>query len=92
MQIKNTKIFYRAESKKLEIIRLKKLELKFSEKVHPSAIYKFRSLKSFVFKCSSKNSSKGMCYGMCYIRKLDMYRICKILIAKSLNEYIKFLL
>ncbi|PKY27448.1 hypothetical protein RhiirB3_443173 [Rhizophagus irregularis] len=56
---KNIAPFNQAETKRKELISLKKLGPEFSGKPHPSAIYTSRSLNSFISKCSSiSNSSK----------------------------------
>ncbi|CAB4446060.1 unnamed protein product [Rhizophagus irregularis] len=55
----NIKSFNRAETKRKELMSLKKLGPEFSGKPHPGAIYTSRSLNSFISKCSSiSNSSK----------------------------------
>ncbi|CAB5208741.1 unnamed protein product [Rhizophagus irregularis] len=56
---KNIEPFNQAETKRKELMSLKKLGPEFSGKPHPSAIYTSRSLSSFISKCSSiGNSSK----------------------------------
>ncbi|POG68444.1 kinase-like domain-containing protein, partial [Rhizophagus irregularis DAOM 181602=DAOM 197198] len=57
---KHIKAFDQAESKRMELINSRKLGPEFSEKPHPNAIFTSRPLSSFISKCSSINSSKGM--------------------------------
>jgi serine/threonine protein kinase len=57
---KHNEVFNQAESKRIELINLGKLGPEFSEKPHPNAIFTSRLLSSFISKCSSINSSKGM--------------------------------
>jgi serine/threonine protein kinase len=65
--------FDKAELKRKELMNLKKLGPKFAKKPHPKAIYTSSSLSSFISKCSSINSSKGMYTRKKYVNK------CKIL-------------
>ena len=46
-----------AEIKRLELIQLKKLGPKFSEKSHPKAIFTSRALSSLISKSLTKSSS-----------------------------------
>ncbi|PKY30014.1 kinase-like protein, partial [Rhizophagus irregularis] len=49
--------FEQAEEKRMELIKLKQLGPKFSEKSHPKAIYTSRTLSSLISKASTINSS-----------------------------------
>ncbi|PKC70180.1 hypothetical protein RhiirA1_455127 [Rhizophagus irregularis] len=49
--------FEQAEEKRMELIKLKQLGPKFSEKYHPKAIYTSRTLSSLISKASTINSS-----------------------------------
>jgi hypothetical protein len=56
---KNIELFNKAELKRIELIRSEKLGPEFTKK-HPKVIYTSRLLSSFISKCSSINSSRGM--------------------------------
>ena len=57
---KHNDIFNKAESKRIELINIKKLGPEFSARPNANAIYTSRPLSFFISKCSSINSSKGV--------------------------------
>ncbi|RGB22675.1 kinase-like domain-containing protein [Rhizophagus diaphanus] len=84
---KNKAEFDQAETKRIELIKSKKIGPEFAGRPHPRAIYTSRPLSAFISKCSSINST--ILFDSNYISKLGNNTNTISLSSQNLNSTIQ---